>query len=275
MLKCWWNGSQALSESTEEQHFENSSKNRALNEDTKALASFAQTALLEECLMKKLFICTAALALFAATPAFSASDNQHGDKHQGATQGSSSHAVPGGTHQNGPTGAMTGRFNARTGGSKQNTMTTTTSGNRFLPASGDAYRNKTAHSVTTTTRARTGDANTHSTTTARSFSTGASMRGNTTGQHAGINSLRHNLQASHQYHNGNYNAPQGYQSRHWSYGERLPRLYFASNYWIGDYLMFGLFAPPTDLIWVRVGDDALLIDRYSGDIVQVDYNVFY
>ena len=74
---------------------------------------------------------------------------------------------------------------------------------------------------------------------------------------------------------GDYRAPQGYQARHWSYGGRLPRSYFVRDYWITDFLMFGLFAPPPDLIWVRVGNDALLVDEYSGDIVQVDYGVFY
>jgi Ni/Co efflux regulator RcnB len=87
--------------------------------------------------------------------------------------------------------------------------------------------------------------------------------------------MRRNMQAPKHFHSGNYNAPQGYQYRHWSYGERLPRGYFARDYWISDFSMFGLFAPPSYLVWVRVGDDALLIDRDSGEIVQVRYGVFY
>jgi Ni/Co efflux regulator RcnB len=98
---------------------------------------------------------------------------------------------------------------------------------------------------------------------------------NTTRGHASINSLRLNVQASHHFHHGNYNAPRGYQYRHWSYGERLPHWYFIREYWITDYWDYGLFDPPPGLIWVRVGDDALLIDEISGDIVQVDYGVFY
>ena len=83
------------------------------------------------------------------------------------------------------------------------------------------------------------------------------------------------MRATKQFHGGSYSAPQGYQYRHWSYGERLPHDYFARNYWIANFMIYGLFAPPSDLIWVRVGDDALLIDQESGDIVQVRYGVFY
>ena len=246
--------------------------------------------------MKKLIICTAALALFTAAPALSASNNQHGDKHQGATQGSTSHAAFGGTHQNAPGGAMTSGTHTRTGGTHQNTMATKTSGSRYLPASGDTYRSKTAHSVTSATHTRTGGANTHSAMSGNTFGAGtptntnsggngmhrtnsgsgnSGMFANSSKHHPSINLMRLNVQASHQFHNGNYNAPRGYQSRHWSYGDRLPRLYYARDYWIADFLMFGLFAPPDGLVWVRVGDDALLIDEYSGDIVQVDYGVFY
>ena len=35
---------------------------------------------------------------------------------------------------------------------------------------------------------------------------------------------------------------------------------------------YGLFTPP-GLIWVRYDDDALLIDQYTGEILQVRYDV--
>ena len=40
-------------------------------------------------------------------------------------------------------------------------------------------------------------------------------------------------------------------------------------------LALALIAPPYGAIWVRVGDDALLIDQYTGEIIEVDYGVFY
>jgi Ni/Co efflux regulator RcnB len=245
------------------------------------------SALLEEIPMKKLLVCAAALGLFVTMPAMSASDNNHqgnnhqGNNHQEGTQGTNSHSASGGTHQNAPGGATTGSTHkSNGGGNPQGTM----SGNHFLG------------SVTTGgTHTRTGGANSHGATLGNSFSTSApssnnsrvngmhrnnsapgnAVFGNTVARQPSINSLRLNVQSSRHFRHGDYRAPQGYQARHWTYGGRLPRSYFVRDYWITDFLMFGLFAPPPDLIWVRVGNDALLVDRYSGDIVQVDYDVFY
>lgn len=33
--------------------------------------------------------------------------------------------------------------------------------------------------------------------------------------------------------------------------------------------------PPYGAIWVRVGNDALLVDRDSGEVITVQYDVFY
>jgi Ni/Co efflux regulator RcnB len=37
---------------------------------------------------------------------------------------------------------------------------------------------------------------------------------------------------------------------------------------------FGLAPPPYGYEWVRNGDDALLIDTNTGEILQVEYDVF-
>ncbi len=92
---------------------------------------------------------------------------------------------------------------------------------------------------------------------------------------ADLPTLRRNVQAPLHFHAGDYRPPQGYEPRHWSYGERLPRFYFVRDYWILDYFMYALFSPPDGYIWVRVGDDALLIDEETGEIVRVVYGVFY
>ncbi|HEX4078477.1 MAG TPA: RcnB family protein [Rhizomicrobium sp.] len=92
---------------------------------------------------------------------------------------------------------------------------------------------------------------------------------------AKVAALRKNVRAAHRFHAGAYRAPPGYHYRRWSYGEMLPAAYWGRDYWITDFLAFGLFAPPPDYIWVRYGPDALLIDQYTGAIIQVDYDVFY
>lgn len=84
----------------------------------------------------------------------------------------------------------------------------------------------------------------------------------------------HDFDAPRQFHEGGYRPPEGYEQRHWRHGDRLPPEYFIRDYWIGDFLAFGLFAPPPDYVWVRVGDDALLINQYSGEVVQVEYDIF-
>ena len=92
---------------------------------------------------------------------------------------------------------------------------------------------------------------------------------------AGVQALRRNVQVQHKFRAGTYRPPSGYSQRRWRYGQYLPTGYFARDYWIGDYPLYALFAPPYGLIWVRVGHDALLIDRSNGEIIQVRYNVFY
>ena len=218
--------------------------------------------------MKNLFICATALGLFMAVPAAAAPKDDHqGDNHQAATHATASHAASGGAHQSMQGGGMTGGSHMGAGGASSHGATT--------------VRSFSAHTATGGSHTVTSGANVRSTTATHSFSAGASSNtnsgrsGNSTRSHVSVNSLRLNVQASHHFHNGSYNAPQGYQSRHWSYGDRLPRGYFIRDYWLTDYLAFGLFDPPPGLIWVRVGDDALLIDEESGDIVQVDYGVFY
>jgi Ni/Co efflux regulator RcnB len=72
-----------------------------------------------------------------------------------------------------------------------------------------------------------------------------------------------------------YQRPYGWYSRRWSYGDFLPSLFWSSNYWINDFGYYGLMPPPPGTVWVRDGSDALLIDRYTGEIIQVEYNIFY
>jgi Ni/Co efflux regulator RcnB len=99
--------------------------------------------------------------------------------------------------------------------------------------------------------------------------------GHVTHVSARVAGLRRNVTAAHRFHAGVYRAPAGYHYQRWSYGAFLPAIYWGRDFWITDFLAFGLFAPPDGYIWVRYGPDALLIDQYTGEIIQVDYGVFY
>ena len=97
------------------------------------------------------------------------------------------------------------------------------------------------------------------------------------GGHANVDlhTYQRNFSAPHHFHAGNYNAPQGYSYQRWSFGMRLPSMYFGHNHWISDYNAYDLMDPPDGYVWVRYGPDALLIDEDTGEIVQVEYDVFY
>jgi Ni/Co efflux regulator RcnB len=85
---------------------------------------------------------------------------------------------------------------------------------------------------------------------------------------------QHNYQAARKYSIGPYHRPAGWVSHHWGYGDRLPRAYWGAQYLIGDYWLFALEVPPAGYEWVRVGDDALLIDVNTGEVLQAEYGAF-
>lgn len=55
----------------------------------------------------------------------------------------------------------------------------------------------------------------------------------------------------------------------------MPPGWFGRDNWIGDYVSFGLIAPPDGYNWVRVGDDAVLVESDNGEVLEVEYGVFY
>ncbi len=77
------------------------------------------------------------------------------------------------------------------------------------------------------------------------------------------------------FRHGGYDRPGGWYAHHWRHGEFLPSLFWTQDYWLLNYWLFGLSPPPYGYIWVRDDGDALLIDRATGEIVEVIYGVFY
>ena len=68
--------------------------------------------------------------------------------------------------------------------------------------------------------------------------------------------------------------PRGYSYRRWAIGATLPFLFLSDTYYV-DYDYIGLPPPRGGEEWVRYGPDVLLVDTYSGRIVDVAYGVFY
>src|SRR5665213_1895974 len=80
-----------------------------------------------------------------------------------------------------------------------------------------------------------------------------------------------NATQRYHYRGPTYRRPSGWYARRWSFGDFLPSLFWGSSYWINDFGYYGLMSPPPGTVWVRDNDDALLIDRYTGEVIQVEY----
>lgn len=78
------------------------------------------------------------------------------------------------------------------------------------------------------------------------------------------------------YRLGTYHAPyRNYSYRRLTVGLFLQPLFFGSSYWIDDPWYYRLPATYGPYRWVRYYDDALLVDIYSGEVVDVIYSFFW
>jgi Ni/Co efflux regulator RcnB len=207
--------------------------------------------------MKNLLISVFALSLATAAPtALLAQQDNH--KHdQGAPHdsmgGPSGHGTPaGGPAHN--AGAMGGDHHTST---MYRHATTSSGGTGSMGSTRHTYR----HRTTTTTSHMTMD---------RTMG-----HRSTTRVKVDVSAFHKNFDSPNHYHYGDYHGPAGYSYHRWGYGDNLPREYWAQNFWIGNFLNFGLMAPPDGYVWVRYGPDAVLIDEDTGEVVQVEYGVFY
>lgn len=80
--------------------------------------------------------------------------------------------------------------------------------------------------------------------------------------------------APRRYRAPRYVTPRGWYVRNWAFGDILPRHWFGAGYYL-NWFSYGLPRPPIGTEWVRVGDDALLVDVWSGRIVSVYYDLFW
>jgi Ni/Co efflux regulator RcnB len=56
---------------------------------------------------------------------------------------------------------------------------------------------------------------------------------------------------------------------------RIAPVLFAQSYWIADPWAYRLPDPYGPYRWVRYYDDALLVDVYTGQVVDVIYDIFW
>ena len=84
-----------------------------------------------------------------------------------------------------------------------------------------------------------------------------------------------NGDSRNRYHWQHYVQPRGWYYQRWVYGQTLPPAFWGREYWLDGYAQFGLINPPYGYVWVRYGDDAMLLAVATGLILSVQYNVFY
>lgn len=77
------------------------------------------------------------------------------------------------------------------------------------------------------------------------------------------------------FHFGFYFDPFGWSYRPYSVGWRLWPSYYRSSYWLNDPWMYRLPPAYPPYRWVRYHEDALLVDTWSGEVVDVIYNFFW
>ena len=75
---------------------------------------------------------------------------------------------------------------------------------------------------------------------------------------------------------GGYYAPyRGYSYRRIGIGFSLQPLFFGNSYWIGDPYEYRLPPAYGPYRWVRYYDDALLVNIYTGEVVDTVYDIFW
>jgi len=74
---------------------------------------------------------------------------------------------------------------------------------------------------------------------------------------------------------GFYYDPFGWNYRRYSIGSRLWPSYYRSSYWLNDPWQYRLPYAPPGYRWIRYYDDAVLVDTWDGQVVDVIYNFFW
>ena len=79
----------------------------------------------------------------------------------------------------------------------------------------------------------------------------------------------------HRVHAAAFRYPAGYGYRHWVRGQLLPVVFLSPVYFYTDFVILGLEPPPYGYRWIRFGPDLLLVNIRTGEIMDVEYGVFY
>jgi hypothetical protein len=80
----------------------------------------------------------------------------------------------------------------------------------------------------------------------------------------------------HLFRPGSYYSPyRGYRYNRLSIGIVLDRLFYSNRYWLSDPWQYRLPPAPYGTQWVRYYDDVVLVDVYSGEVLDVIHDFFW
>ena len=89
------------------------------------------------------------------------------------------------------------------------------------------------------------------------------------------NHWRRSYQSTHRYRTSRYVYPSGWYVRVWNFGDILPnRSWYSQTYYL-DWWRYDLPRPPIGTEWIRMRDDAVLVDIWSGRVLAVYYDLFW
>jgi len=94
----------------------------------------------------------------------------------------------------------------------------------------------------------------------------------TTTANDGYATYRKTVTSKKHYDAAAFQAPSGYTYSRFAVGQHVPQSLIAVQ--LNDYQNYALVTPPSGLTWIRNGNDALLIDANTGEVIQADYDLF-
>jgi Ni/Co efflux regulator RcnB len=90
----------------------------------------------------------------------------------------------------------------------------------------------------------------------------------------GYTQYRKTVTSTKHYDAGAFMAPSGYTYRKFAVGDRVPVLLMHGNVALTNFQTYQLAAPPVGTLWIRDGNDALLVDTNTGEVIQAQYGLF-
>ncbi|HEX9931475.1 MAG TPA: RcnB family protein, partial [Allosphingosinicella sp.] len=77
------------------------------------------------------------------------------------------------------------------------------------------------------------------------------------------------------YRLGRYYDPYGYGYRRFSIGIQIGRPFYSQRYWISDPWQYRLPHAYAGTQWVRYYNDVLLVDTWTGEVLDVIHDFFW